>query len=186
MYGNFFFFQLSSLPEIFGVLYPNLRDWYTLAHHSSSLGIFGVLYPDFNATSTRLQVIHLPKSQRLVHSRLHSSSLGIFGVSYPDFNACDLWCLIPKSQRLRLASTTVQPPTLPCSARVTLDRFVCILNSISLNLTNYISSYLLCYSLKACIQCRNRMDKSQGRVQILDGHLFFLPNCSRTVSYTQI
>ena len=31
-YGNFFFFQLSTSPEIFGVLYPNLRDWYTLAH----------------------------------------------------------------------------------------------------------------------------------------------------------
>ena len=27
------------------------------------------------------------------------------------------------------------------------------------------------------------MDKSQGRVQILNGHLFFSPNCSRTIDY---
>ena len=27
------------------------------------------------------------------------------------------------------------------------------------------------------------MDKSEGRVQILDGHLFFSPNCSRTIDY---
>ena len=30
-YRNFFFFN-SQPPEIFGVLYPNLRDWYTLTH----------------------------------------------------------------------------------------------------------------------------------------------------------
>ena len=54
-------FKRSRLAsEIFGVLYPNLRDLYILAH-SSSLEIFGVLYPNFNNCDLP-SVFHLDSS----------------------------------------------------------------------------------------------------------------------------